>query len=399
MPQNLPVADTVANATVRNVATRCRVNNYQDSASLYLASVTAHVNLGSAPLRQFTVDFASWWTDLNSEHTPTTGMTLTASVEYPAGTFTQIKWSGLAKTTQTAGKTFTTDRITLPKPVPRGALFLIHNLQFCASGVLSCNVDVNIATLGDRAFFSATALTDQTMTGGEGTNSGRCFYPLSINALSNIPSVLLMGDSRVAGVADVPSGGLGGSGAYARQFDGALPYCNAGSPGEQIYAIINTANTVTFRVAMQARHTHSHNNYGINDLDIGNRSNTQLFNDLQHYCTQKFTSLKNSWSTILPHSTSTDSWATVANQTPYGRSATDRVLINAAARGGANNGYFANYYFISDESIMVEPTLNSGTWNVNISGAVTSDGLHPNGNGCDWISRFQMIQMKRFIGS
>jgi len=80
--------------------------------------------------------------------------------------------------------------------------------------------------------------------------------------------------------------------------------------------------------------------------------------------------------TCPPTTTSTDAWATSANQTIANISAeTQRIAYNAALRsGGAVALGFAG---LIDMSAVVEDGANPGKW-LTTSGAWTTDGVHPN---------------------
>jgi hypothetical protein len=75
--------------------------------------------------------------------------------------------------------------------------------------------------------------------------------------------------------------------------------------------------------------------------------------------------------TYEPYTTSTDSWATTANQTADATNG-DRITMNTAIRGGL--GGIAGYFDIAS---VAESALNSGKWK---APNWTSDGLHGNQN-------------------
>jgi hypothetical protein len=116
--------------------------------------------------------------------------------------------------------------------------------------------------------------------------------------------------------------------------------------------------------------------YGINDID-GSRTGAQVMADIQNVRNQFPT--KPFFQTTLPPATnSTDSWATVANQT-YNTASTNtqRINFNNLVRGVFSG--LSGYFEVAD---LVESGRDSGYWQANgTAQSYTQDGLHES-QGC-----------------
>jgi lysophospholipase L1-like esterase len=208
-------------------------------------------------------------------------------------------------------------------------------------------------------------------------------YPLAILGISSVASALILGDSRCAGYNDSgvvtiagnpgPNGaadwGRWGFGEIARSIGHARPYANLGCPTDAAYGYVANSSS-GFRSRQQTYHTDVIVQYGVNDVNLAGRTaaatQTALSTIYGYFPTKRV------WqSTISPVSASTDSWATVANQTTAGSNA-QRVLLNTWIRTAP-----APLTGIFDNAAVVETSLNSGIWNVVAGlGAPTGDGLH-----------------------
>jgi hypothetical protein len=98
--------------------------------------------------------------------------------------------------------------------------------------------------------------------------------------------------------------------------------------------------------------------------------------------------------TIEPDTASSDSWATLGNQTPFAQES-DRVAYNTWVRGTPSgfNGYF-------DVASAVESSLNSGLWKVDGTAnkyVGPSDGVHETKAGYILISAAGVIPTATFI--
>jgi hypothetical protein len=230
-------------------------------------------------------------------------------------------------------------------------------------------------------------------------------------------SFLLLGDSITYGLTGTPSkqgswavqglnfanASASGTNAKATAVLTALPYMNASQVGE---TFANLAVTHDTRLAFASRCKYTLGMLGSNDLNAANPINTIQVNAILLWRRLATRGTKAFYSTIIPRTTSTDTWTTLTNQTPFA-SETTRVAFNTWMRDGAPidiNGnplavgtigaIRAAYYntagvvtpssgpashFLAgvfDLAGGVESSLNSGLWRVDL-GDITSDGEHP----------------------
>jgi hypothetical protein len=88
--------------------------------------------------------------------------TVTASVEYPSGTFTQIKFNGSTSGTIPSGSTIISDYVTVT--IPNNTQFWIRMFWTNPSGVVYSRVFED-PTIGEIMDYAASGLTDKTMSG------------------------------------------------------------------------------------------------------------------------------------------------------------------------------------------------------------------------------------------
>lgn len=246
---------------------------------------------------------------------------------------------------------------------------------------------------------SGTTQTDLTTSGSITTPGGDTFTygptGLFTPRRDRTPSVAVIGDSIPNGTGDTP---VTDNGFVVRALGATVPLQFVTIPGSQVSQF--TSYYATYRLVAIRECTSAIIMYGANDLG-GGRTQAQIQADLLN----AWTLLANLGQrvlacTITPRSSSTDSWATLANQTPHSANAT-RVAINDWIRGGApidattksavavgtagavlmgdvRHPAYA-YYETADT---VESARNSGLWKVTSSAnGWTADGLHPSTAG------------------
>jgi hypothetical protein len=392
----------VTAGTLRNIATRCRHDQqYYIGATLTTCSGRSlHVNMGDGVYGPQIV-LGNWIGNNTGEIVPSGGaITEMVSIEYPAGEYTMASWdTANASSTRTESISIPAggaDVVSDPVPVyiPKGATFWVRRASFFTSGT-AANFPVSmsaVATGTDSAFVGWTgtvagndlrAYLTGTAISGSTTAMAQMRYPLAILGVSTVPSALLLGDSRCSGYADAglltvagnpgangsADWGRWGFGEIARSMGHARPYTNLGCPTDSAHGFMTLGNT--FRSRQAAYHTDVVVQYGVNDVNLSGRTAAATETDLSSIYALFPT--KRVWqSTILPVSTSTDSWATTANQTTAGTNA-QRVLLNTWIR--TTPSPLAGFF---DNANVVETSENSGIWNVIAGlGAPTGDGLHP----------------------
>lgn len=407
-PSHVPGSSTPANQTLRNIATRCRANYQLTSANQAIKTRSLHLNMGndipaSAGVQ---VVVGNWIANNTGEAAGPATSTEMLSLEYPAGFYTIATFGGAQSITCPAGSNVTTDPIKVA--IPHGSTFWIHRYESFSSAV-AIPVGVNAESVtgeGGQTYTAVqlaaltvdpkTFLTGTTVSGGTATGAWT-MYPLAVLGMSNVPSVIGFGDSRMSGRSDSTSVlttpadfGFYGAGEIFRSVGHLLPYANIGCESDTILEF-NLSNTN--RVNLAQYHTHVHFQYGINDLTAGRNAATIEAALSSAYAL--FPGKKISQSTIAPVTTSTDAWATVANQTVVA-SNNDRILLNNWIRGIPSPlwGYF-------DVSSAVEDANNPGKWKGTDStppmlAAITGDGTHCGGNGYWMIQNSGVIDPTRF---
>ncbi len=251
--------------------------------------------------------------------------------------------------------------------------------RFTAGDAVFLRVNATV-TSGDKwprwAFFSNGV--DTFETGADRTDSGSFSgtngYSYRASGFYARPTTLNQGAVAILG--DSISAGAGGNtwmnGFIQRAFGGdygkSVPHAFAGASGETIANWIDQTKTI-YRLSILRGCTSALVQLGIND--VGNsRTATQMQNDLLTlYARLRSLGIRRIYqTTITPRTTSTDSWATVGNQTPHANEAA-RVTVNNWIR--ANTAGIEGFFEIAD---IVESARDSGRWKA----GYTADGLHPN---------------------
>ena len=297
--------------------------------------------------------------------------TVTASIEYPANTFTQVTFGGSTSGTISNGGLLFSDMMTLGTQIPQGAIFWVRAYYTSTAGIL---YETNgLITSGyDSSVFGVSGISDLTVTSGAvGTASINTYKPAAIIGLTTNKSVLIMGDSRVYGYQDTTdTTGLQG---YARLIGRYSGFANVGANGDEVKWFLSNGAQ---RMKLVPYATHILTDYGVNDVMIEQSSVATILAEWQ-----TFIGLMGNtpvyWGTMEPESTSTDNWATLIGQTTSSFNS-GRVTLNDDLRQGKVSG-IAGYVEVADT---VESARDSGLWAVNGSANwLTPDGIHPNQTG------------------
>lgn len=307
----------------------------------------------------------------------------TASIEYPADTFTQITWSASATKTVADGATALSDYVTVS--IPLGATFWVRQWIHNTGGIMF-NAFRN-AALGDKFNTAAILLTDITMGGVQIDVGDYCLMPLAIIGMTDKASIVIVGDSIGAGYLDTQSADLL-QGLIAKAFDTSVPFANLST--NSIRAS-NFTSVAPIRASLFPYCSHAIIQVGRNDLSVGGDSPATIKTSLETLIAVFPARVKKTVCPLMMTSSSTDSWATTANQTTNSNES-DRVSINTTIRAsgvtGQNNGYFEVIF-------PVESANNSGKFKVDgTANKYTSDGIHlvPAGYtlGCTGVNSAQL---------
>lgn len=207
------------------------------------------------------------------------------------------------------------------------------------------------------------------------------FQPIAIMGIPQMPgpTFVLIGDSIGYGI--VSAGGstshdtldANGNGGYLeRAINQTAPYSNFCTPADRLSNWLNqTGATIRMRLLQMLNASHVVDQMGINDLYAGGTSYTTFkAQKIKFWQMLMGLGVKEIWATtITPNTTSTDGWATTANQTVTSAN-TAIQAFNTDLRNGVFSSYVAR---VLDLGTSAESTVGSGLWPANGTG----DGLHP----------------------
>jgi lysophospholipase L1-like esterase len=238
---------------------------------------------------------------------------------------------------------------------------------------------------------ASTSETDLT-TSGTISGSALGMAPCAIENLyvsDTQPVVLVTGDSIAYGAGDntstTPWGGF-----ITRALEGVLPHQRVAMYGERLdHMFLNAFSRRRWPLATGCNIMLCE--YPINDITLGTSLATIQSMLLTHWTNALSRGMRVWQTTITPVTTSTDSWATTANQTVVASNPV-RILLNNWIRAGApidptskaavavgtsgallagQSGHpLYGYFEIAD---LVETARDSGIWKA----AYTADGTHP----------------------
>lgn len=365
------------------VATATRIPSMYNAGARQSMSRSPHIARDSIAGLQIVIPNWYWGrannTLNNALENTTSGNTATfeASVEYPAGTFTRITFGGSNSVSAASGTNTVSDVAAVS--IPNGARFWVRIYGVWPVGLVYWDV---MDSVNGGAFTFAASVANQVMGGTvvntNGAGSAKMdqqynppgFGPAAIIAQTRVASVLLVGDSRCNGFGDTfdSSGDLG---EVARSVGATLPYINLGCYGDTV----GQANgSYTLRGSFAQYTSHVIVETGINDIGGGASAASVLSRQQTMYA--KFSGKPIYQTTLSVRSASTDSWATLANQTVDANNAV-RVSVNAAIRAVPAN--LAGYFEVADA---VESARDSGKYKVTGSTfGYTVDGVHENVTG------------------
>lgn len=351
---------------IGQVATRSSVWDWSNAANKQMMSHTLHECRENVDYIKVAVP--NWYCALQTA--PANGTeanngattTCTISIEYPVGVFTQAKFKGLQSGSVDAGTTGWSDWIEVS--IPAGEWFGCWLWTSNPNGILYNNN--HVALPGEGCVYGVTT-PDLTATGGVLTQATNIIQsPAAIIGLTSKKSVWISGDSRNAGIKDSADLAIPHAGQAAKCIGSKLAYINGAVASDRVQ--LANAN-YSKRSELAAFCTDVVTNYGINDLKPtgGNRSAALVLTDLITFV-GLFPGKRVFPCTITPLTTSTDSWATVGNQTVLASEA-QRVSLNGSIRSGAVTGS-AGFFEVAD---WVESARDSGFWK---APGYTNDGIH-----------------------
>lgn len=367
-------------------------------------------------------DVSGYWTNfdpltpINSALTYD-DITIEASLEYPAGTFTRITFNnGSDSVLIKKGFGITSDLIKAY--IPTDAVFWIRTKVTVTAGQVWLKAFTTSNGNGIGGEGSEQGV-DKVMSGTIANGTTNSYAAAAVLGVSSTTkgSIICYGDSISAGTGDSGTSSTGlnlSGGLYGRAFGKNYPMLNLNIPGLQAMSYAKATNTA----AKWYDEILSSCQYSISNLGINDCGSTSTQAQIQAYLldiwyVQKSRGVKVYQTTITPRTTSTDGWTTTANQTiNNGNSSnTKRVAINnwlrdgapldyttqVAAATGASGGNIIRIgdvkhplFGVFEVANLVESAPNSGLW---IPG-YTDDGLHPNQTG--YIASYVAIDVTKF---
>jgi hypothetical protein len=359
------------------IATRVIIPNALDTASFFSNSRRAHVARDAIASCQIIIP--NFYITPSGEQSPGAASTVTASIEYPVGTRTQVKFSGVASRSIPNGSFVVSDAVTVA--IPKNSLFFVWIHTANAAGRISSSYsDAPGAFMTEAYEWAATDPGDKTMSGtitSSDPANGQQWGCCGIIAQTVLGSVYIVGDSRSFGVFD-DTNANGDLGEISRAIGPTMGYMNISTPGLQLSTWLSSN---TNQLALSQYCSAVVMQQGLNDLSLGAVTAATLAARRQT-ALALFPGKKVFETTLPPETNSTDGWATLANQnlttpTAYAASNTQRIAFNTLVRAGSAG--MAGYFEIADQ---IESSRNSGLWNCPVAGGGTAtavytvDGIH-----------------------
>lgn len=341
-------------------------------------------------------------------------LTVTAALETPYSWVVPITFGGRREVVIDPGGTVLSDPIGIDFGGPEHDFNFFYVRTFVVPDGGKFPRIYNGNHSGDSLVYGVGA-TDVTMsTGGVGGDgSGHAYGPCAVltDTRERRPIVAVVGDSIAVGSGDTPPAQRS-AGYVMRALDGAsipsvrhaklaqqgssLQGFSSGAFGSGLWGT-STPSGFNWFFPLTAGATHIIHQYGVNDLYAGGTSSAAMLTLAMNWGWLAARGLSVWQTTVTPITTSTDSWATVGNQTEYSSGfQTARIAVNAWIRGGGpldpddltpvavgtggalvagDVGHpLSGYFEVADAA---ESARDSGKWKANY----TADGIHPNPTG------------------
>lgn len=282
-----------------------------------------------------------------SEVATGTNLRIYASVEYPAGTFTQITWSGVDHLDLASGDLQISDYTAGDINIPAATDFWIRTFESSTNGQgYLANAAQNTARGELFETGNTGTLTNKTM-GGTITASTTSSAPaIAVIGVSTKPSVIGLGDSKMflglAGSVSASNAGFVGE-IFSCFSDETIPFLNLGRPGGQAQ---NFDGFFVKEKALLGFSSDYVNEFAINDFFTGGLTAAQVKAANEAIIAEinvAHPHAKIMMSTVGPKATSaTGAWIGGADQTTNGSNG-DKNVYNAIVRAsgiiGQNNGF------------------------------------------------------------
>jgi hypothetical protein len=281
-----------------------------------------------------------------------------ASIEYPAGNFTPVLFSGNTYGIIVNGSFLTSDFVTLSTPIPQGATYWIRSYCTNTTGCSFWQTSANGNIYGTTREYGTTVTNSTLSSTWTGVSTVSSCAPFAVIGPNKNRSVLIIGDSRDVGShSDIDGPDVGIDKLVGRYYG----YADLGIGGEYV-----TDTNIALRASFQKYATDFLSDMGYNGISMS------VSNDVSKLAA--FFGIPVTWETITPSSTSSDNWSTISGQS-HDSSFAGATNFNTLLRAGHVDGVSG----VLDISSVNESSLNSGFWQVNgVTNWLTADGIHGN---------------------
>lgn len=338
---------------------------------------------------------AAWGSTSAGDIVPPNDLYYKCAIEYNS-TFYPVTFNGTRKPTINAYGTMLSDPVALE--MAKGDTFAVRtwydtpaagsywaNTPTMGPPVYGCPVGGTLAGYGYSAAGDVVDATSVATT----VNASPWPGAMTIigTPLGGVPKSLVgVGDSITFGTGESSPFQNGNGGYLTRAVNDTMPHFKVAVSGMRAGSYF-TKSVGTRANSYLSLGTHASVMFGTNDIFLDGRTLAQM----QSYLTYVWTILANrglkvNACTIVPQTTSTDSWVTTGNQTTKSGE-TVRTAVNDWIRAGApltgptgaiitmgTTGHPLWGYYESADA--VESSRNSGIWKASGS-AYTADGTHP----------------------
>ena len=291
--------------------------------------------------------------------------------EYPAGTYTPVTFSGSASPSLPDNSLNISDAITLPTPIPNGAqAWYWTRAAGQAPTVVAMNTNFLVASLGEGCQTATSGVPAGPSSTVPGSVTTLPNPAVLILAQTNVKSAALFGTSRTISVTDATSTTTADRGVVAKTLGPVMAYGNYGIAGESQ----TTWLTDPILPQLAAYYTHIVANDATNDIYVqtGQAPAVQAY---EARWAHRFVGKPYIRQTIENNASSTDSFATTANQTQTTNGAQMQawnVIVRAATDAP---------YLEVESGIGADKGDGTRIWSVAGSPPNTADGLHENAAG------------------
>jgi hypothetical protein len=303
------VAAQVSSTPIRQISTRTFVPDQIDTTNLETMTESYHVARADSPTVGIVI--GGWYIGAGNAEIPLGAdlrFTWSVSKTHTGGSFVQGKTDGAVEGIAAPGQNKQSDLI--PFPVTAGDILCIRVWRHGDAGV---GYQADTVRSTNDYMVRAPTTADLTMSASTITAfvSGRMFAPLAVVGQHGGKAVGIIGDSRSYGVQDTYDSDFA-LGEVARSITNSLPYLNLSR--RSISASQFTASSVNRRDLLKYC-SDVICNMGVNDFFNDNDTLATAQADLNALWNLLPSTIRLWATTITPYTTSTDSWATEANQT------------------------------------------------------------------------------------